>query len=210
MGDWSTLVKGTAVMCWATSLAIAASPAGGPAVGKAIPPFSDVQKTVWSYFQSRPDFQPNDLIVREDVAPLVARLQQKGFPLTDAGQILARVPAKGEFLVSQLSTPNGRKFMRRIAVYPDGYDRLDRLSRLPLGQQTVRDLIRGPGGDKMIEYMTTSSGGRELGKMLSNDPDGVRFNTATGRIYTAAMLLNRLQQSYADDVKAAARNKKTP
>jgi hypothetical protein len=210
MGKWSIYINRAAIICWATSLAVAAAPTGASAAGKDVPPFSEVQQTVWRCFQSRPDFQPNDLITCEDVAPLLSQLQQKGFPLRDAKQILEKVPAKGEFLVSQLSTPNGRKFMRRITVYPDGYDRLDRLSRLPLGQQTVRDLIRGPGGDKLIEYMTTSSGGRELGKQLSNVPNGEKFNAATGRIYTVPMLLDRLQQSYAAELKAAGRNTIAP
>jgi hypothetical protein len=91
-------------------------------------------------------------------------------------------------------------------VYPNGYDRIDRLSRLPLGQQTVRDLIRGPGGEKMVAYMTTASGGKELGKMLSNDPQGKQFNAPTGRIYTVAMLLDRMKQSQAAALKAAGKS----
>jgi hypothetical protein len=179
-----------------------------PGGSKPVPPFASVQQAVWRYFQARPDFQPADLITREDVAPLLIELRRKGLPLADAEQILEKVPAAGEFLVDQLSTPNGRKFMRRIAVYPNGYDRIDRLSRLPLGQQTVRDLIRGPGGEKMIAYMTTASGGKELGKMLSNNPEGKHFNAPTGRIYTVAMLLDRLKQSQAAALKAPGKSGK--
>ena len=36
--------------------------------------------------------------------------------------------------------------------------------------KTVRDLIRGPDGYKMLQYMTTSAGGRQMGKQLSNAP----------------------------------------
>ena len=204
MRHWSLPLSGIAAIFLGVALAVAAAPVGGLAKGRPIPPFSEVQQTVLSYFGARSDFQPGDLITRGDVEPLLVRLQQKGFPLADAKQILEKTPVKGEFLVDQLSTPNGRKFMRRIAAYPGGYDRLDQLSRLPDGQQTVRTLIRGPGGQRLIEYLTTPSGRKETGKMLSNSPGGERFNAPTGRIYTVAMLLARLQQSHAAALKAAA------
>lgn len=196
------LLSGMAVLVLGLVPAIAATPATQPK-GKTIPPFLGVRQTVWQYFQATPDFQPGDLIVREDVAPLLAQLQRTWLPPADAGKILEKVPAKGEFLVSQLSTPDGRTFMRRIANYPNAYDRLDRLSRMPHGQQTVSDLVRGPGGEKMIEYMTKTPGGKELGKQLSNSPDGKQFNAPTGRIYTVAMLLAQLQQSHMAAVKTA-------
>lgn len=166
-----------------------------------LPAFSEVRQAVLRHFERQADFRPTDLITRDQVEPLLAKLQGMGLPLTDAKQILEMVPAKGDFLVEQLGTPAGRSFMRRAAVYPNAYDRLDRLSRMPLGQQTVRDLIKGPGGEKMIEYMTKAPGGLELGKMLSNCPDGQHFNTPTGRIYTVEMLLARLQESYAAALK---------
>ena len=178
--------------------------AGDSSQAKPIPSVSEVRLTVSRYFAARDDFQPGDLITKKDVAPLLAQLRQQWLPAADASRILERTPAEGEFLVDQLSTANGRKFMRRIAKYPDAYDRLDRLSRMPYGRQTVRDLIRGPGGEKMIEYMTTTAGGEELGTQLSNTPDGKRFNAPTGRIYTVAILLDRLQQSRTAAAKAGA------
>lgn len=176
---------------------VSADSTGRQGKDKPIPPFSEVRQAVWRYFQQQRDFQPTDLITSEEVEPLLPQLQRMGLPLADAKQILEKVPAKGEFLVEQLSTPSGRKFMRRIAADPNAYDRLDRLSRMPYGQQTVRDLIKGPGGEKLIDYLTKTRGGAELGKMLSNGRQGERFNTPTGRIYTVEMLLTRLQQSHA-------------
>ena len=185
--------------------AISAAPAGGLAQGKAIPSFSKVRLAVSRYFAAQKDFQSGDLLTKRDVAPVLAQLRQQWLPPADADAILDQMPAKGEFLVDQLSTPNGRKFMRRVAKYPDAYDRLDRLSRMPHGQQTVRDLIRGPGGEKLVEYMTTTAGGKELGTMLSDTPDGKHFNKPTGRIYTLATFLDRLEQSHTAAVKAAVR-----
>ncbi|MBU4272528.1 MAG: hypothetical protein KKE86_05480 [Planctomycetes bacterium] len=185
-------------------VAAAAGSTEGRAEGKPIPPFfAEIRQTVLGYFKDQPNYRPGDLITRKKVEPLLVRLQEMGLPLPEKKEILDAVPVEGEFLAGQLSTPAGWKFMRQISRYPDAYDRLDRLSRLPRGRQTVRDLIRGPDGYKMIEYMTTAAGGKELGKMLSNSPNGKKFNAPTGRVYTAEILLERLEQSRAASVKAA-------
>jgi hypothetical protein len=174
-----------------------------------IPSFSDVQKAVWQYFQKQDDFQPGDLLSRDQVEPLFPQLQRMGLPLADAKQILESLPSKDEFLVQQLRTPGGKKFMRRIAADPNAYDRLDRLSRMPHGQQTIRDLIKGPGGEKLIDYMTKTSGGAALGRMLADTPDGSDFNAPTNRTYTVDDLLNRLRQSRAAAVQRASGSQST-
>ena len=89
--------------------AVLADSTGDPTKVKPIPPFSEVQKTVRQYFQKQPDFQPGDLITREQVEPLLVQLQAMGLPLADAKQILDKLPAKGDFLVEQFGTPSGRK-----------------------------------------------------------------------------------------------------
>jgi hypothetical protein len=197
------LLLGVTVVLLSVVVAAAADPQRGGA--KPIPSLSEIKQVVLRYFQAKPDYRAGDLITKEDVEPLLGKLQQKGLPLPDAKQILDKAPGKDEFLTQQLRTPDGRKFMRDISGYSDAYDRLDRLSRLPHGQQTVRDLIRGPDGYKMIEYMTTAPGGKELGNQLSNAPLGKGFNAATGRIYTTEMLLLRLEKSRAASLKATKR-----
>jgi hypothetical protein len=172
---------------------------------KPIPSMSEIEQVVLRYFRVDPEYRAGDLITRDKVEPLLNRLKEKGLPLPDAKAILDKVLTKDHFLSKQFSTPNGRKFMRDISGYPDGYDRVDRLARLPHGEQTVRDLIRGPDGYKMIEYMTTAKGGSALGKQLSNAPLGKDFNAATGRIYTADQLLDRLKESRKASLKPAKR-----
>ncbi len=190
-----------------SGLVFAAPPAEKPAQSKPIPSFAKIQQSVEEYFKEIPNFRKNDLITRDMVEPLLKQLQKLGLPLADASQIVEKVPSKDEFLAVQLSTNQGRQFMRSISKYPDGYDRVDRLSRMPHGEQTVRDLIRGPDGYKMIEYMTTAKGGRALGDQLSNSPTGKNFNAPTGRLYTVSLLLARLQQSHAAAMKAAEKKK---
>lgn len=173
-----------------------------------IPSMAEVKKTVSDHFAAKEDYESGNLILREEVKPLLEKLRKQGLPLPDAKKILDNVPQKEEFIARQLATPDGRKFMRRISQYPMAYDRLDRLSRLPRGRSIVQELIRGPGGERMIEYMTTAAGGKELGRMLSNSPGAGDFNAPTGRIYTAEMLLDRLEKSRQESLKAAQDAKK--
>jgi len=161
-----------------------------------LPSFSDVKEVVLREFGRFPNHQPADNISCGQVEPVFQQLAGLGWKVADWREILEAVPADGDFLVEQLRTPAGRKFMREIAKYPNAYDRLDRLSRLPHGKKDIKALIRGPGGHKLLEYMTTTSGGRNLGKQLSNAPKGRNFNDPTGRIYTVKLLLARLKKSY--------------
>jgi hypothetical protein len=182
-------------------LGVAAVMAADPP--KPLPLFSELKQAVLSYFQAQPDYQPGDLITREQVAPLLVQVEKLGLPLPEARQLLEKVLPQDSFMARQFSTSEGRAFMRQIKEYPNGYDRVDRLSRLPRGQGTVRELIHGPGGAQMIQYMTTAPGGINLGDMLSNDPNGEHFNSPTGRIYTADMLLAQLQRIHEVAEKAA-------
>ncbi len=191
---------GTVVFCGTASPAAAqqAAPASKPAADD----FVKFEKLVWQYFDSLDNFRQTDLIAREDVEPLLKKLAAAGLVVKKPDDLLNLLLTKNDFLYVELHTSAGRKFMRRIASYPDGYDRLDRLRRLPRGMQTVRDLIRGPGGERMIEYMTTAAGGKALGKQLSQDPNGANFNAPTGRIYTVRNLLDYLKEQYDAQKKA--------
>jgi hypothetical protein len=161
-----------------------------------LPEFATVARAFTDYFAQLPDYQPGDIISRSQAEAVLRRVEQLGFPLRNQKTLLAAVLADDEFLVVQLRTPAGRKFMRRISALPDVYDRMDRMARLPQGRQTIVDLIRGPGGEDLLKYLTTTPGGRQLGQQLSRVPQGANFQQPTGRIYTAAMLLERLKAEY--------------
>jgi hypothetical protein len=178
--------------------------ARGAAEPEPLPSLSEVREIVLRHFAMLPDHRPGDIIAQSEVAPLFPQLQRLGWTVIDRGLILRKVPADNDYLIRKLRTRRGRRFMRRIANYPNAYDRLHRLSWLPHGKQTVHDLIDKKGGYEMIKYLTTTSGGTELGKMLSKAPKGSDFNKPTGRIYTVKMLLARLEESYAVAQEAAA------
>jgi hypothetical protein len=128
----------------------------------------------------------NDLIARDDVPRIFDALATFEIPTQPETKTLvaARVLPNDDFLVKSLRTRSGSAFMRRIARYQLGYDRLDRLVRMPHGRYRLQELVRGPDGHLMIAYMTTTQGGKNMGRLLSKAPTGHQFNEPTRRLYT--------------------------
>jgi hypothetical protein len=160
------------------------------------PKFDEIAHAAADYFFTLPDYQTGDLTSQKHVAAALDAIAQIGWEVPERDQIEQRALADGSFLVRQLSTPAGRRFMRKIAGTPGGYERLDRLSSISRGQQTVRDLINQKGGDELIEYLATTSGGRNLGRMMAGARNGVDLNKPTGRIYTADDFMSALKKAY--------------
>jgi hypothetical protein len=158
---------------------------------------------VEQYFESLADYQAGDLITQSQIAAAVDRVADAGAELPDADRLVERGLADNSFLARQLSTPAGRKFMRKVARQRGGFSRLDQLSSISSGQSIVRDLIRERGGDKLIEYLTTTRGGRKLGGTLAGGRHGADLNKPTGRIYTAEDLIVELKRTYAGTTDTA-------
>ncbi|MBN1589864.1 MAG: hypothetical protein JW888_10150 [Pirellulales bacterium] len=183
-----------------------------PAAGQnvpSLPKFAEVKKAVVDYFAKLPKQKPGEIISRGQVEPIFGTLDRMGWRVAGRKSILESVLPDNDALVQQLRTAGGRKLARDVAKVPQGYERLDRLRRLPRGQQNIQSLINGPDGYKMIEYMTTTQGGRNLGTMLSKDPDGKNFNKPTERIYTVEMLLDRLAKEYEKATRRKSKPKQT-
>ncbi len=169
-----------------------------------LPEFNAVSAALDKHFAAQRGYQAGDLISQSDWDTLAKELDRLGWTPSNAAQIRTALLPERSFLVQKSRTEDGRAFMRQVSRLPQGYDRLDRLSRIPNGEPTVSRLIDGPDGYKMLEYMTTAPGGRVLGNYLSADENGARFNEASGRIYTADVLLQRLRESYSNDAQPPA------
>jgi hypothetical protein len=163
---------------------------------KVAPSWTEIQKAVNAVFASRDGYKDGDIICRSEAIEVMAKLAKLGWKPANAQKLISKVPEDHEFIVVQLRKKDGWDFMRHVAKYPLGYDRLDRMVRLPRGETFTLPLITQPGGYRMIEYMTTASGGVEMGKMLNDAPNGENFNKPTGRIYTASDFLGQLYESY--------------
>lgn len=154
-----------------------------------------ITKVVDEFFASQPGFQKGDLITRSQIEKVVAKLVSDGVTISDPASMVKLGLADDSFLVREFSTPNGKRFMRKIAPSSGGYSHLDRLSTIPRGQTTVRDLMRTKDGDKMIEYLATTKGGKNMGGMMAQARGGVDLNKPTGRIYTADDLVTALKDA---------------
>ena len=175
-------------------------PAAKPATQ--LPKWEAVERAARASLCGRQDYHAGDILARSEAQSCMAQLATLGWKPTNATELVAAVPGDDEFIVKHLRGKNnkdGQRFMRHVASYPDGYDRLDRMIRMPRGEIITEDLIHNPGGYRMVEYLATAQGGQEMGKMLSDIPQGRNFNQPTGRIYTAEQLLGWLKASYAAD-----------
>lgn len=152
-----------------------------------------IAKAIESYFAAQPGYQKGDLISRSQIEKVLAKFQSAGVKLNDPSGIAKRGLGDDSFLLRELSTADGRRFMRKVANDGGAYARLDQLSTIPRGQQTVRDLIRMKDGDKLVEYMASTKGGKNMGSMLAGACGGVDLNKPTGRIYTADDLITAIK-----------------
>ncbi|MCE9547214.1 MAG: hypothetical protein K8T25_17215 [Planctomycetia bacterium] len=180
----------------ATLLGGIASAAGPTAPNATKPTWPQVQQIVRDQFATERNYKANDIISRNQVEPILKKLAAAGWTVPQQEQLLARIPADTSWLVTNLRTDKGRRFMRQISGLPQGYDRVDRLSMLSDGKQTVAALIKGPGGQQMIEYMTTSRYGKNMSRELRSTPGGANFDQPTGMLYTADALLGELSRLY--------------
>lgn len=160
------------------------------------PEFTDVTRAVEAYFASLDDYEAGDLVSRSQIEEVLAGVKDVGWDVPGAGQIVQRGLADNSFLVVQLSTPAGRKFMRKIATQPGAYARLDRLSSISHGRKIVSDLIHTKGGYELVIYLATTKGGHLLGQQMAATQNGVDLNKPTGRIYTADDLIAELRRRF--------------
>lgn len=173
-----------------------------------LPDFPVIQQAVEQFFATLEDYQDGDLIHQSLVEQALDRALDTGWDPKTRDAIVKRTLADGSFLVKTLSSPAGRKFMRRVARQQGAYSRLDRLSAISRGERLIRDLIRIKDGDKMIEYLATTRGGQTMGRMMAATPRGVDLNKPTGRIYTADEFLAVLKEAWQVEEKARESAKK--
>ncbi len=165
-----------------------------------LPPWPVVTRTVGEQLATLQNYRDGDLLSQAEVAPIFKALETRGWVVADQAKIMGSVLPDDDFLVKELRTPAGLKFMRKIASYPQAYDEIDQLSRLPNGDLMVRDFLRFPHSDRT--FINKNGPSPAMYARLVPDekrrgaPTPADLQKPTGRIYTASQLLTRLQQSY--------------
>ena len=170
------------------------------AAAEKLPPWSVVEHTVAEQLASIQNYRDGDLLSQSQAAPIFAQLETHGWVVADGAKILASILPDDDFLVEELRTPAGVKFMRKIAAYPQAYDEIDLLSRLPKGDLMVRDFLRFAHSDRTFNNKQGPSPAMYARLVPDQKRQGVPtpkdFEKPTGRVYTAGQLVARLQQSY--------------
>lgn len=190
---WSVVVASW-IAVW-TPRSMADEPAAAPAED-ALPTLEQVTATIGQHFRELKDYEPGDLISRTEVRKALDRVANLGWEVPHRAALEKLVLPESAFLVTQLQSKSGTRFMRKIARYPHAYDRLDRLSSLSGGRRIITRLVRDKGGYELIEYLSTSQGGANLGRMLAGAQGGSDLNKPTGRIYTVDALVKAVQKIY--------------
>ncbi len=185
------------VICTPTALAQDAEESQAAPQEKPLPTFEVASNSVRRDFVALSYYKPGDVISKSEVDQALEHLRLLGWSVSDAKEVLAKIPGDKEFLIRQLRSEKGFKFMRSISKWPSAYDRLDRLTGLANGRQILIDLINDRGGHELVDYLINTDGGAAMGQMLSQTPGGGDFKKPTGKIYTVDQLIERLKESYA-------------
>lgn len=197
----------TRLACALTLLVVAT--ASGARAGEKLPAWGVVEATVAEHLATLPDYRNGDLLSQSQVAPIFTTLAERGWVVADRARILASVLPDDNYLVQELRTPSGVKFMRKIASYPQAYDEIDQLSRLPKGDLMVKDFLRFGYSDRTFINKLGPSPAMYARLVPDERRQGVPtpedLEQPTGRIYTAAQLGARLKLSYAATLAAAQR-----
>lgn len=172
------------------------------------PNLATVEKVVTKYFAHKPNYQPGDLISRADAEAIFARLLELGYEPADRERLYDPFLPHNSFLVSELSTPDGMRFMRKVSKYPNVYDRLERLSWIPAGRELIRELIQSPEGPEVVRSLTTAEGAKAVEKILAGDDRAANFGLPTGHIHTAEQLLEELRGSHASAATPVTKSRK--
>lgn len=174
-----------------------------------LPAWTALEKTAQTALSQNKDYQPGDLITREEATGVFAALKKAGWQVKKSKDLTERLLPASDEMVRQLRSLQGKKFMRNINGFSGGFDRLDRLRKLPNGSKRLREFIQQPEGHKLIEYMATTPGGKHMGRELSSKKHG-DFNAPTKRIYTDKELFAELRTLHAADSAAASKKLSSP
>ena len=178
---------------------VLAAPARGQPPKKDVA-WTDVSETVHRQLATRRGYQPGDLIAKSEAGAALDQLKSLGWDAPERDKLLGLVLDDTHFLVQELRTAAGVRFIRGVAQEPIVFDRLDRLSGMPGGQRLIHDMIRLPNGQSFMASHPTP-GFTDLTILLPKQANGKtprdpNFNKPTGKLYTEKDLLKALEERW--------------
>lgn len=211
-----SLGLGISVAAWTLAAALPAVSAPPPGVarsaakepdsGVAMPDWKTVESTAKTHFKSLPNYQPGDVVSQGQVKPLLAQLAKLGWKVSDERALLSQICTDDDFVVRQLRTKSGLKFMRSTGgAAAAQYDYLRRLGATKGGDRQVANILALPNGNEVLAALTDSKAGKDISRRLAEGPRTRNYDTPTGMLYTQTQILARLKESHARDSRAAAK-----
>jgi hypothetical protein len=180
--------------------AAAASAAGEK---PAMPDWKAVASTAKTHFQTLPNYRAGDIVSQGQVKPLLVKLAKAGWKVSDEKALLAQICPDDDFVVRQLRTKSGQKFMRSTGGSAEQYDYLRRLAETKGGDRTVADILKLPNGSEVLSSLVESKAGKDISRRLAEGPRTQGYNTPTGMLYTETQILTRIEESYSRDAGRA-------
>ena len=213
---WGSLDLGLLATAWtiAATLPAASAPptsapaaapsdaANGPAQKSAIPDWKSVESAAKKHFRALPNYRPGDIVSRGQVEPLLAQLSKLGWKVSDQQALLGQVCPDDDYVVRQLRTKSGQKFMRSTGGSAEQYDYLRRLCATKGGDRQVTDILKLPNGNDVLAALTESKAGKDISRRLAEGPRTRGYDTPTGMLYTELQILARLKEIHARDSRA--------
>ncbi len=147
------------------------------------------------HLASLPGYVPGFIISKSDVAPIFAQLKKAGWNAKELERVYAAVVDDGHFLVRQLRSPQGYKFMKTAGKFPLNYDRMDRVSQAKGGRQAIINTVQLSGGASFWNPNAKpgfSNTARMLPTRGGRRRSAAEFSRPTGKIYTESQLVKQL------------------
>jgi hypothetical protein len=147
------------------------------------------------HLASLPGYVPGFIISKSDVAPIFAQLKKAGWNAKELERVYGAVVDDGHFLVRQLRSPQGYKFMQTAGKFQLNYDRMDRVSQVKGGQQAIVNTVQLPNGASFWNP-NAKPGFANTARMLptrgGRRRSAAEFSRPTGKIYTESQLVKQL------------------
>lgn len=169
----------------------------------AMPDWKTVAATAKQHFQSLPNYQPGDVLSLGQIKPLLAKFAKAGWKLSDQDAFLGQICADDDFVLRQLRSKSGQKFMRNMRGSAEQYDYLRRLAATKGGDRAVADIMKLNNANDVLAALTSSKAGKDISRRMAEQPKTKDYNTPTGFLYTETQILARLKESFDRDVRSA-------
>ncbi len=190
-----SVLSSTAIVLCMSVFCVSVSLADDEADAKKQWKTAKVEKFVTKFFSNVPGYEEGDLITKSQAEALLKLMSKQGWVLKsdDREAIMERVLDDNSFMIQQLTSPRGRKFLNRIRNLPGGIDRVERIAEMPKGKRDVNALIyKVPDGHKWIEALTVPKNGVRLNQNFKRSAHGSKMYKETNRIYFATQLIQEL------------------